>query len=258
MARRLESEYFPERLDRLGRLVKQLTLLITRIDLAWARLIQDDEQILEDLLSIGSSTADLGDIDEASTYFARAKSEASGTPYEAVVMRAVYNLAVVWFRREAWERVISELEPELPRLRRLRNRQLVADGLRDLGIAYEKLGQPSRALAMYAESLDVATASRDGSRRALAMRNLGGIPYQRGRWEEACRYWADALALFRELRDRRGTAMMAYYLGLASRRLGRRDEARRLFEESYALYRRLGVGDLAARSQVASNQVPED
>jgi len=233
------------------RLGSRLVFALTWIDLAWSRLSGDDEQIIEDLISLGFRVAELGNLERASRYFTLAKSAASGTRYEAAGTRAACNLGVVSFRNKAWDRLVSELEPELPRIRLLRHRQIVADTLRNLGVAYEKLGQPGRALPMYEESLAVATGSGDGLRRALAMRSLGGLSYQEGLWNEAHKRWAESLALFRRSKDARGMAMMDYWLGVVTHRHGDIGEARKLFEESRSICMRLGLVDLATRSEAA-------
>ena len=248
---RLQAEYFPERIGPVRRIRRLLRFAITWLGLAWSRLSDDDEQIIEDLISLGFCVGELGNLEGASRYFEQAKSASAGTSYEAAGTRAACNLAAVSFRRQAWKEVVLELEPELPRIRLLRNKQIVADAMRDLGIAYEKLGQPGRALAMYEESLTVSSAGGIDSRQALAKRNLGGLAYQEGHWEKARGKWADSLEVFRRRKDARGVAMMAYWLALALLQQHKVDAARTLFEESCTVYTRLGLPDLAARSQAA-------
>lgn len=196
-----------------------------------------------------------GDLEDAENWYRRAHAASHGSVDQAARSRAAWGLALIRFNRREYAQVVSELDPELSSLRRLRDRALVADVLRTLGTAYEKLGQGEPASALYTESLTVATEMGDDSRCALAMRQLGGRHYLEGDLVSAQRYWSDSLDMFRRRKDARGVAMMAFWLGVLAGRNGDLDKALLLIGESHAIYQRIGPADLATRAQRAIDEI---
>jgi tetratricopeptide (TPR) repeat protein len=250
-------EYSVQTPGALTQLWRRVEWGLTKLDLAWAKLSHDQDQLVENLLYLGSLSGAGGDLNGAEVWYQRAYSAAQRSGNEAGRSKAAWGIALTYFNRHEYQRVVTDLDRELPNIRGLQDRRLLAEGLQTLGIAYEKLGQAKLASDLYAESLAVATDIGDDTRRALAMRLLGGCRYIIGDWSGARKHWSESLALFRTRNDNRGVAMMAFWLGILAVKESQFDEAHQLVAESLAIYRRIGPAELAARAMRALDGIDD-
>ena len=115
-----------------------------------------------------------------------------------------------------------------------------AEVLNAMGIAWQDLGDPDRAL----ESLDEAAEIRRrlGDRRGLAatLRNLGRAHMVRGDHSRAEAALGESMALLNELDDRAGTAELYDDLGLLAEERGRYPEALEHYRRALQVRRPLG------------------
>jgi tetratricopeptide (TPR) repeat protein len=175
---------------------------------------------------------------------------------------------------------IKWLEAALAAARRLKDRLREGAPLGNLGIAYQELGEPSRAIQYYEQALAVEReiGDREGEGKALgnlglayadlgearraieyykqqiiitreigyrrgegnALGNLGNAYLALGEPRRAIQYHEQALAIHREIRDRRGEGQDLGNLGLAYAHLGEPRRAIEYYEKSLIIAREIG------------------
>jgi tetratricopeptide (TPR) repeat protein len=124
------------------------------------------------------------------------------------------------------------------------NRQLEGLELMNLGMAYERLGQRSRADSNYKESRDLYEQIGDERRAAEQDVNLANllIEYQ-GNHEELLRRVENALATFRKLGQVNFEVVAMAVKASAYRSAGRHEEARKLLAEALTKAKERQLGD---------------
>jgi predicted ATPase/DNA-binding SARP family transcriptional activator len=135
------------------------------------------------------------------------------------------------------------LERSLEVLRPLDEGRVLVESVYFLGQVMEVTGNYERALELYSEGLDIATAIGDRWYRALCLTNLNGlvaITRTGARREVAHERLQSAVADWRLIGDPRLTAFGLRILSQSALALGRYEEARSALVESAALNRSIG------------------
>lgn len=226
-----------------------LQVNFVRAELARARFNEDRQATMEAELELGRLLGEDQRWDEAESALTEARKLGIELGNLDAIGRSGIGLAAILIARQDYRGAYVALEAELPRLRKLGDRRMLADALLKFGVANDKVGRVGEALASWERALMEANAGGDPFRQSEALMNLGGLAYREQRYENAQRYWVEALALCRRRHDLGNAAEMTFFLGVVSRRLGQLDEAHQFLAESTALYKRIGRPELAIRSK---------
>jgi tetratricopeptide (TPR) repeat protein len=152
-----------------------------------------------------------------------------------------------WFayRLAHYEQAQALLERSLDILRPVHEPRVLVESLAYLGMLMEATGNYARALELYAEGLEIATAIGDRWFAALCRTLLNGllaISHVIVKPENPHEQLQSAVAGWRAIGDPRLTAFGLRILSQSAFTLGRYDEARAALEESAALNRSIGFG----------------
>lgn len=153
----------------------------------------------------------------------------------AVATRDIGNLrsAVRSQRIPRWERVYAAAQ-------RLADHRSAVIALRNLGFAYEELGETRRALPYYDQALTLAQALGDPAYIGAALNNLGLAYISLGAPQQAIAYLEQRQAIAHELADPRAEAVGLGNLGFAYASLGETGRARDLLEQALEQTRATG------------------
>lgn len=97
------------------------------------------------------------------------------------------------------QEALEKLEALLPVFRSLEDRPMEVSTLNRLGLAYNFLGQPQRALGFYEQALAISRALGDGRNEARMLNNIGGAYDVLGEPQKALGHYGQALALWETL-----------------------------------------------------------
>lgn len=97
------------------------------------------------------------------------------------------------------QEALEKFEALIPVFHSLEDRRMEALTLNRLGIAYNSLGQPQKALGYYAQALTVSKALGDKRNEALVLNNIGGAYDILGEPQKALDYYNQALSLWESL-----------------------------------------------------------
>ena len=147
------------------------------------------------------------------------------------------------YRLANYEQAQAMLERSLDILRPLDEPHLLVDSINYLGMLMEVTGNYARALELYSEGLEIATAIGDRWFKAVFLtlvNGLAAITHGNVTPEHAYVGLQDAVADWRLIGDPRFTAFGLRILSQSAFTLGRYDEARLALEESLALNSSVG------------------
>jgi tetratricopeptide (TPR) repeat protein len=140
------------------------------------------------------------------------------------------------------------LEIALKAAQQLGNRSWEARVLRNLGVAYAKLGENRSAIEFYEQDLAIAREIGDRREEGRAIGNLGLAYANLGETHPAIKLYDQGLAIAREIGDQRGEGSAIGSLGLAYANLGETPRAIALYEQQLAIARETGDRDGEARA----------
>jgi tetratricopeptide (TPR) repeat protein len=230
------------------------------VDLWRARALADYSGQVEDLIEIGRLRGEDGRWDEAArvTREARAVAVTQGDDLETA--HADFQLGTALAELQQFEDAKVSFEAALPGLVARKDLNHVSDALYNLGFVSEQLGLTTDAIAYYQRSVNVARDARNDRRESYALFNLGAILFRQRQYGEAKQHWEQAEGISRKNRDLQHLAKTTFFLGVAYRNLGESLQACDLLAQSRGLFARLGLADLAQRSDdyLASIQAAMD
>jgi len=148
------------------------------------------------------------------------------------------------YRLAQYEQAQAMLERSLEILRPLNEPRVLVESITYLGMLMEVTGRYARALELYSEGLEIATAIGDRWYTTLCLTCLNGlvaITRVGVKPEKTHERLQSAVADWRAIGDPRFTAFGLRILSQSALALGRYDEARAVLEESAAL--NISVGD---------------
>jgi tetratricopeptide (TPR) repeat protein len=135
---------------------------------------------------------------------------------------------------------IRWLEAALAAARRSKDRLMEGVHLGNMGIAWEQLGEPRRAIGCHEQALAVDREIGDRQGEGQDLGNLGNAYADLGEPRRAIEYQEKRLAVAREMRDRRGEGHALGSLGLAYADLGEVRRAIEYYEQALAIQREIG------------------
>lgn len=127
--------------------------------------------------------------------------------------------------------------------------------LANLGTAYYRIGDLSKAIHYHEEALTLAQHNQDPSGESIALANLGLCYRGLGKTLEAIDNYEAALPTLRELNLRDSVATVLMNLGTAYSALGRIRKAIEVLEEANAIYLETGNQDNRAMALVCLGEV---
>jgi tetratricopeptide (TPR) repeat protein len=150
------------------------------------------------------------------------------------------NLGLAYARRGDYSRAIECHEQHLVIARETGARRGEGDALGNLGNAYHSLGDASRAIEYYEKQLEIARET--GSRRGEgnALGGLGNVYGFLGKTSMAIEYTEKHLAIAREIGDRQGEGNALGNLGTAYHSLGEASHAIENYQQQLAITRDIG------------------
>jgi tetratricopeptide (TPR) repeat protein len=149
---------------------------------------------------------------------------------------------------DARKAVTDPLVRALALMVQLGNEQGRGDVLNAMGVAQQRLGDYTQALASYAEAAAVRSRSGDERGRAVSLKNRASVHMAMGRFAEAKPDLNAARAIYSELGDLKGTAEIWNELGTLHEGRGESAAARRAFQEALRIRRELGDDRQLAQS----------
>ncbi|MGF1675272.1 MAG: tetratricopeptide repeat protein [Rivularia sp. (in: cyanobacteria)] len=152
---------------------------------------------------------------------------------------------------ESLRQAIVKFEEALVLWRQLKDRELEAFTLNNIGAVYRDLGEKQKALESHNQALSLwrALGKRGGEARTL--NNIGGIYDGLGEKQKALKYFNQALSLFRALGDRGGEATTLNNIGGIYSALGEKKKAFEYYNQALPLYR--AVGDRSGEATTFNN-----
>ncbi len=136
--------------------------------------------------------------------------------------------------------------------RRLGDREVEGRHLGNLGLAYENLGEPRRAIETYEQRLTIARDIGDRRGEGNVLGNLGNAYWTLGEPRRALKFHEQALIIDREIGNRRGESADLGNLGLAYAALGEPRRAIEFYEQQLTITR--DIGDRRGEGNVLGNQ----
>jgi len=144
----------------------------------------------------------------------------------------------VWrFSSREW---IRWLKLQLVTARRLKRRDHEGYALGNLGLAYDDLGEPHKAIEFHEQSLIIKREIGDRCGECNALNNLGLVYDDLGELHKAIECYEQCLVINREVTNRRGEALSLGNLGNAYIDLGETHKAIEYYEQSLIIDREIG------------------
>lgn len=137
----------------------------------------------------------------------------------------------------------SYLTEAIVRARKVNNRLLLIDALRQLAGVERELGRAEAARNLYEEAVTRCRSESDRARLAHSVRGLGDVHLDADRVHLAEHYYVEAVTIYREATDGDllDLANAIRPLAIIEESFGRLSSARALWSEALDLYERVGV-----------------
>jgi tetratricopeptide (TPR) repeat protein len=128
---------------------------------------------------------------------------------------------------------------QLDRAHATGNQNIVASIYTDLGIATFFQDLFDRSVGYFREAMKIYADSRQSTRVADAMMNIGNVMSAKGDYAKAVEYWRNALEISQDYGTLNQQAQIQNNLGIAHYKLKRFDEARSFYGSAKAIFDRL-------------------
>ena len=125
-----------------------------------------------------------------------------------------------------------------------------------MGIVYQDLGQPEKAIQYYEQSLAIAREVKRRVGEGNTLANLGNVHREMKLYAKSVEYYDQALLIAREVKNRQGEGELLNNLGIAYRGLNRLEKAVEYSEQALAMARELKArrDEAAALSSLAESE----
>ncbi|MEE3718851.1 tetratricopeptide repeat protein [Tumidithrix elongata RA019] len=112
--------------------------------------------------------------------------------------------------------------------------------LNNIGLVYDNLGQYSKALEYYRQSLAIIKEIGDRYKEGLTLNNIGTIYDYLGQYPKALEIYQQALAIQKEIGDRAGAGTTLNNIGAVYRNLGQYPKALAYYQQSLTIIKEIG------------------
>lgn len=151
-----------------------------------------------------------------------------------VLGEITFNYLLLW----GYARLVAQLYERLDG--KLTNAFLNMWKFNNLALAYNRLGQPHRAIDLYKQGLNLARETDDKGWEGAFLNNLGEANRAIGEVERAMRYYEQALEIAQNIGDQRAVGIRLGNLGQCYSSLGQTSTAILCFEEALEIRREMG------------------
>jgi tetratricopeptide (TPR) repeat protein len=219
---------------------------------------QEDEWMAVDALDWEASALGLLEDPQAMTLANQAlercrKLEPRPPQIEARILGHIATMFVV---AQSWALAISHYEAAVEAASAIKDLQQMAKMHHGLGLAYQRLQQPTRARHQFDKALALYSIESDLSAVYRVENDLGDLLLQEGHVDSAEQHFLRAFAGAEELHiDRRGRGHVLISLGAVNLRKGHLDEARRYLNEAAEVGQALGERIVLAEAHVLMGQL---
>jgi DNA-binding CsgD family transcriptional regulator/Tfp pilus assembly protein PilF len=176
--------------------------------------IGDSAGMANNLMNLGGINYYLGNFSEATEYYYRALRIANDLNDANHSALALKNISNIHTRQNNHHKAIEYLLQALDHYRSSGSRKSESDVLLNLGIAYFRLGDITKAGNVYLESLKIKEDLGDDISGIMKLyNNLGMIAREQGDESKAMEYYASALDMARQINDKHTEAITLSNLG---------------------------------------------
>jgi tetratricopeptide (TPR) repeat protein len=172
-----------------------------------------------------------------------AREQTGSASQESAALLLAYANATAYMgdlRYDIRRERIPQLEAMLGAARRLKRRRYEGMALGILGLAYNDLGEPRKAIQYFEPQLEIARQIGDRLGEGNALRSLGMAYKDLGEPRKAIQYFEQCLEIVREVGDQRGEGATLSSLGIAYAKLGKLRKAIQCFEQHLEITRQIG------------------
>ncbi|MFZ1509501.1 MAG: tetratricopeptide repeat protein, partial [Anaerolineae bacterium] len=171
--------------------------------------------------------------------------------YPRLEPEALNNLAGVYDDIGQPQRALALYAEALPIRRAVGDRAGEATTLNNMALVYSAIGQPQRALALVEEALSIMRAVGDRAGEAATLNNLAGVYRAIGQPQRALALVEEALSIMRAVGNRAGEAATLNNMAALYGAIGQPQRALALYEEALPIMR--AVGDRAGKATTLNN-----
>ncbi|OYQ68036.1 hypothetical protein B9G53_00470 [Pseudanabaena sp. SR411] len=107
--------------------------------------------------------------------------------------------------------------------------------LSNLGLAYERLGQFDKAIALYQQELAIAREIKDIAREGAVLSNLGNAYDNSQQYDKAIVLHQQALTIMQKIKDNASKGRVLVNLGNTYRNLGQNEQAIEIYQQALAI-----------------------
>lgn len=187
--------------------------------------------------AIGAVYHDLGDLDQARTYFERARTHSRTVERKADEARFLNNIGWILYRQGRLEEALDSSSQALAMGRALKNPPLVAAASHNIGVVEIALGRPQTGLAALTEALSIRRGEEGGTLfdQVQTLREIGTAYHRLGDVQRAADSFSQALDLARQIGSPGLQAEALFRQALLDRDQGKIEDALRRIRESLDL-----------------------
>lgn len=184
---------------------------------------------------IATSKRNLGQIDEAVTYYQRAV-EKFRVIHDLVQMApCLGNLGILHSRKSENEKALGYLEEANACFKELGNMKAVAAGYNNMGTIYCDMGEMDRALEYHYDALKIEESQGNTYGMANNLNSMGNVHSMLKDYSKALVHYRRAKKLFEEIGHRKRVAVCISNIGATYESMGKNEQALSQYQESYAI-----------------------
>jgi len=218
-----------------------------------ARAIFDPRDLLAELAyvhtDLGTSLRVLERVRPALDNFQAALDCVAQMGDHAELATAYMNLGSAWYSVNGHDRALLEYRKALRVGVRRNDHALIGSTLNNIGLAMEAMERLDDAIAAYRNALYEFERIEDKTGMSATFNNLGSAYYARQEYAEAVAWYERDLALLRERGNWTDMAATLHNLGHVALEMGDNDAARGYFTQSRDLYAAFDLAEYVAEEQ---------
>ena len=157
----------------------------------------------------------------------------------ATEAKRLYQEGVQLYGSQRFNEALETFKQALVIFREINSRGNIGATLNNIGLIYDKLGQPEEAIVSYKEAL-INTPSNDLEGTGNTRYNLAVAYDKINQYQQAFSYYQQALNVRRQLQDKVGIRTILSNLGGVANNLGQYQQALQFYQEALTLYQEAG------------------
>jgi tetratricopeptide (TPR) repeat protein len=219
-----------------------------QVQLQKARQMENDHARAGILTDLGIITFYLGRFEEASGHFRESMEINSLLNKPMKVIDALCNIGNTLSAQGQHARAIEYWTNALRKSDEYGTLMQQAQLYNNIGIAYFRLKDFSRAREQYLAAHDLALRTASMNHQAFTLTNLGKLAFADGAYEQALTHWTEALALYTRMDDAQGLGETLLQLAEVHVVLGNPDLAGTELDRTMRLINERHLGSFTARA----------